>query len=415
MLRNFQVSNYKSIKSLSLDMQPFMVLVGPNGAGKTNVVRAMEFFGELLAHGTEPFREIDWDQIARREKGRARSMSLTSAVILSSYSGERVLVAATVVLRATSADHKVDVESEALEVHSESRGMLLLHRRGAVLTHNVEQADATSLGVIVPAQGDDLETHRQKVRSHLERLDELFAGAAGLRLLNTFLGNVFRPLHDACTVTRLRLDTTSLRNDARFNGDHGLGPSGEGLPVVVDRLRGRGATPAKAFLPILAALQEVYPRIEDVVPEAFAQGRVTLNFREKGIKDPIPLDGISDGVLHALALLVALRQPGPGLLAIEEPENALHPWSVRRILERAQTPTRGRAQRQLLITTHSETVVNAVRDPKSLFIVESGKNGTTVVPATTKETALESILKESGQQLGDVWMGGTLGGVPEAS
>jgi predicted ATPase len=166
---------------------------------------------------------------------------------------------------------------------------------------------------------------------------------------------------------------------------------------------------------VLAALQEVYPRIEDVVPEAFAQGRVTLNFREKGIKDPIPLDGISDGVLHALALLVALRQPGPGLLAIEEPENALHPWSVRRILERAQTPSRGRAQRQLLITTHSETVVNAVRDPKSLFIVESGKNGTTVVPATTKETALESILKESGQQLGDVWMGGTLGGVPEAS
>jgi hypothetical protein len=411
----FEVSNYKSIKNLSLDMPPFMVLVGPNGAGKTNVVRAMEFLSELLAQSAEPTRHATWGQIIRRENRPARNGIHIAASTGWVAGAQRILVGVWITLQGKVGEPDVVVTSEAVRLRTESGGALSVHRVGDKVVYDLAESDSDVLNWIVPAQGHELETHRALVAARLENQAAVFMTEPGLRVLNSFLGPVFRPLQQSCTVTRLRLDTTSLRSDARFNGEHGLGPSGEGLPVVVDRLRGRGATPAKAFLPVLAALQEVYPRIEDVVPEAFAQGRVTLNFREKGIKDPIPLDGISDGVLHALALLVALRQPGPGLLAIEEPENALHPWSVRRILERAQTPTRGRAQRQLLITTHSETVVNAVRDPKSLFIVESGKNGTTVVPATTKETALESILKESGQQLGDVWMGGTLGGVPEAS
>lgn len=414
LLRVFEVSNYKSIKSLAIETPPFMFLVGPNGAGKTNVVRAMELLGELLRNGDDPSRHVSWSQIVRRGKGQARGGITLGAWAEFGLGTESVQAGVQLVLQSRTGD-EVQIASESLDVRLRSGGKLTARRLGEEVECDLRDADAALLNMIVPSAGDDLRAHRAKVAAHLKRQGETFTNANGLRLLTTSLGPIFPPIQQCCRVTRLRLDTSALRSDARYGGDH-LGPSGEGLPVMVDRLRGRGEAPAKAFLPLLAALQEVYPRIEDVVPEAFAQGRVTLNFREKGIKDPIPLDGISDGVLHALALLVALRQPGPGSLAIEEPENALHPWSVRRILERAQSlGGRGRAPRHLLITTHSETVVNAVRDPKSLFIVESGKNGTTVTPATTKESALESTLRESGQQLGDLWMDGTLGGVPGAS
>ena len=96
------------------------------------------------------------------------------------------------------------------------------------------------------------------------------------------------------------------------------------------------------------------------------------------------------------------------MLAIEEFENVIHPWSVRAMLERAQA-----SSRQILVTTHSETVVNAVKDPGSLFIVEhDDRKGTIVTPARQREAALDAILAESGQNLGDVWMDGSLGGVP---
>jgi hypothetical protein len=38
--------------------------------------------------------------------------------------------------------------------------------------------------------------------------------------------------------------------------------------------------------------------------------------------------------------------------------------------------------------------------------------GTTVTPALGREAGLQSILNESGQRLGEVWVQGTLGGVP---
>lgn len=36
MINNIQKENYKSIRSLDMDMKPINVLIGPNGAGKSN-------------------------------------------------------------------------------------------------------------------------------------------------------------------------------------------------------------------------------------------------------------------------------------------------------------------------------------------------------------------------------------------
>ena len=63
---------------------------------------------------------------------------------------------------------------------------------------------------------------------------------------------------------------------------------------------------------------------------------------------------------------------------------------------------------------NSPTLIDAVEDPVSLFIVENDdKKGTVVTPALTREKALRAILAESGQKLGEVWLDGLLGGVPE--
>ena len=100
------------------------------------------------------------------------------------------------------------------------------------------------------------------------------------------------------------------------------------------------------------------------------------------------------------------------MLAIEEPENAIHPWALRKMIEQAQSPT---AKGPLMITTHSTVVVDAIKDPLSLFIVEpESDGGTTVEPAVDKETALDSILRDSGKKLGELWLEGGLGGIPSA-
>jgi predicted ATPase len=421
MITRLDISNYKSIKSLSLDLRPFMVLVGPNGAGKTNVVRALELLGNLLQRGTtDPVREQGWAQMVHREQRPARGgLKLGAKLRIPSRLGGTGQLQAqiAVTLKGKVGDHDVSVIAEEFSLTSETETLWMKWNDGA-FTHDLGSDPRLweVVGSVAPGRpglrpSDKPSDLRKRLETRFSQ-GELFADTpTQLKLLNRGLGFAFNRILRQCAVTRLRLDASALRSDARFqaDGDHALGSSGEGLPVAVDRLRRRKDEPAKEFQGILAALREVYPRIEDVVPETFAQGRVTLGFRERGIAEPIPLDGVSDGVLHALALLIALDQRGTGILAIEEPENALHPWSVRKILERAQASP----QRQVLITTHSETVVNAVVDPESLFIVEANEQGTTVEPATNKESALSTILRETGQRLGDVWIDGSLGGVPQ--
>jgi predicted ATPase len=142
---------------------------------------------------------------------------------------------------------------------------------------------------------------------------------------------------------------------------------------------------------------------------------VALSFKERRIDGRLGEPNVSDGVIHALALLVAIevsqeRTTNPDVLIIEEPENALHPWALHKIVEDAQELPR---PEPLLFTTHSPVLVNAVKAPESLYIVENDEQkGTLAFPAEEKEHALRAILAASGQKLGDLWLDGSLGGVP---
>lgn len=444
MLSNFEVANFKSIRLLNIPMRPFMVLVGPNGAGKTNVVQALDLLGQLVRRGTvDPVSELGYDQIIRRAKKPARAglyfgaqLELPPAVVRRSAQfaphlppGQMGPVTAKLGIGVTGS-----VESEEVSVWKEE--LSLTSQRGTFAV-SVEWNPKGEQNVKVDVGNDaalwafftlGLPAFRvargrgQPERAGLQEAVRLFltqpedeSERRALRLVSwqRLLSPWTRYLRDALAVTRLRLDASSLREDSKYDEQrpHLLGPSGEGLAAAVAKLRGPTEKGTEAFQEVLRSLQQVYPRIEDVKPSRVQPGRVTLLFKERGISEDLGQSNVSDGVLHALALLVALggglKEPGP--LVIEEPENAIHPWSLRAMIERAQDPT---LSRQLLLTTHSETVVNAVRDPAALLVVENGSRGTTVTRALDREKTLASILKESGQRLGDVWVQGELGGVP---
>ena len=438
MIQSFTAENFKSIRHIDLGMRPFMVLVGPNGAGKTNIVRALELFGEIIQRGTlDPVGEEGYEEIIRWGEKPARAglrfkveLNLPSSVVARSLGlaqrahpteslPQNVRIRASIDIRGSVAAEGVSVAQEELDLVSD-KGVLTIKARGPSVT--IDQGDDESLMrmlqrgfVHVPLRTTEKPTEptqqvfEQLLGSQPDVEKGLLRVVNWLRLSTPWM----RYFRDAMKVARVRLDASSLRADSRFEEStfkRLIGPSGEGLATAVAKLRGTDDVPKPSFRPVLEALQGVYPRIEDVRPERIEARRLTLRFRERGISRSLGQSDVSDRVLHSLALLVSLvgGVGGPGVLVIEEPENAIHPWSVRSMIERAQMYP----SRQILLTTHSETVVSAVKDPASLFVVENTDNGTQVTPATEREAALASILKESGQKLGQVWMDGSLGGVP---
>ncbi|MDD5306898.1 MAG: AAA family ATPase [Deltaproteobacteria bacterium] len=441
MLTKFEVSNFKSIKHLELDIAPFMVLVGPNGAGKTNIVQALELFGELLRQGSiEPIRDLGYYELIRREQKPARSGLLlggtfrtTNADILMRHgvtrAGSRsgrpqesddreILLSVQFSLKVK--DGEVQISREKVIIEIESTHLSALFGTDNSVDKVEVEADGDPealklasrvLGVFssISARVFELKSFKKELRERLEMMRSRGRGS-WLVVPRILPSRITRQ----CEVTHLRLDASTLRSDA-VTGERPrgfIGPAGQGLALAVEWLKGHDRSPSDSYQLLMKHLTEVYPRIEGVDTVSLAPGRRALQFKERGIKEPLAQSSVSDGVLHAIALLLALepRIRKAGILAIEEPENAIHPWALRKMIEQAQTPS---LKAPLLMTTHSTVVVDAIQNPSSLFIVEQESDaGTTATPALDKESALKSILEDSGKKLGEYWLEGGLGGVP---
>lgn len=153
---------------------------------------------------------------------------------------------------------------------------------------------------------------------------------------------------------------------------------------------------------LIELLRELAPGFDDlvVVPE----GGTLQIYLTEGSRS-VPAHRLSDGTLRYLCLLAILLDPDPPpLVAIEEPELGLHPDvlpALRDLMVAASEKT------QLIVTTHSTQMVDAMTDYADSVLVCEKKDGPTVVTRLTQEEV--DRWREHGS-LGALWMSGHLGG-----
>lgn len=103
-----------------------------------------------------------------------------------------------------------------------------------------------------------------------------------------------------------------------------------------------------------------------------------------------------------LAYLTVLYDPAPPpIVAIEEPENFLHPRLLHVLAEEAR---RAAGRSQLLVTTHSPYFVDALR-PKELWVLYRDGEGFT---RRIRASDMVSVVTQAGAGglLGSLWMEG---------
>lgn len=152
-------------------------------------------------------------------------------------------------------------------------------------------------------------------------------------------------------------------------------------------------------------VKDLYDGIKDVDTQVAANTLQTVIF-EDGLDSPITPGRMSGGTLRYLCLIAILCNPNPPpLILLEEPEVGLHPdllRNVTRMIKEASEHT------QLIVTTHSEYIVDQLNDqPESLIITERGKNGTEF-RRVNKENFGIRLEK---YRVGELWTSGQLGGV----
>jgi len=155
---------------------------------------------------------------------------------------------------------------------------------------------------------------------------------------------------------------------------------------------------------LVGELSSLYREIEDVRAVPAGGGALQLFIEEKGGVQ-IPAERLSDGTLRFLFLLAILLQPNPPpLIVIEEPELGLHPDVIPKIAELLVDASK---KTQLVVTTHSRMLIDALGDVSESVVVCEKHNGESTFERLDGERMKVWLEKYS---LGDLWSKGEIGG-----
>ena len=145
--------------------------------------------------------------------------------------------------------------------------------------------------------------------------------------------------------------------------DHRLSESGGNLASVVLQ---QTQTDGGALNDALRLVQRATPRLDGIQACEMPDGRVTLEFIERGHESGMPAANVSDGTIKLLAyaLLLNESQRRP-MLCIEHPERHVYPSLMWELLEEIRAYTDHR-DAQVLLTTHAPGMLDAA-DPEDVF------------------------------------------------
>jgi len=155
---------------------------------------------------------------------------------------------------------------------------------------------------------------------------------------------------------------------------------------------------------ILEQLNIFYDEFDDITTKIHG-GTIQIYLHEKNLNQPIPATRLSDGTLRFLCLLVILCHPEPPpLICIEEPELGLHPDILPYI---ANLLVKASEKTQLVVTTHSDILVDELTDVPDSVIVCEKYDGSTNMCRLDADSLKVWIDKYS---LGELWRSGEIGG-----
>ena len=127
---------------------------------------------------------------------------------------------------------------------------------------------------------------------------------------------------------------------------------------------------------------------------------------ESGLLEPLVSWRLSDGTLKFLCLLAVLLDPDPApLICIEEPEAGLHPDAIQIV---AGALVEASERTQLIVTTHSQALIDALSDrPEDVLVTDRDfDNGTRF--RRLRKRQLSAWLER--YSLGQLWRKGEIGG-----
>jgi predicted ATPase len=382
-LKSIRLTNFLSYADAAetIELRPLNVVIGPNGSGKSNLIEAIELLRATPKDLLTPIRDgggvVDW-----LWKGVPKPVLAQIDAVLNYPQGP---VPLRYVLRFTEVGQRFEIVDERVENESPDQGQAQPY-----FYYHFENGRG-----VLNVKGDRRRLQREEIdpvtsilaqRKDPDQYPEL-----------TYLGKEFTKIRLYREWSFGRYTVPRLPQKADLPNDY-LAPDASNLGLVLNRLRREPIVRKR----VLDSLRVLYEGIDDF--DVQIEGGTVQVFFHEG-RYTVPATRLSDGTLRYLCLLAVLCHPTPGpLICIEEPELGLHPDvlpTLAELLKEASKLT------QLIVTTHSDVLVDALTDvPEAILVARRSENGTTLERLNAKK--LKPWLET--YRLGQLWTRGEIGG-----
>jgi len=384
LIHEIKLNNFLSFSDSAevIPLRPLNVIIGPNGSGKSNLLESIELLRSAPDQLLKPIREgggvRDW-----LWKGAKGTPVASLDVVVINPKGPQNL---RYLLSFSEVGQRFEIVNEQIENEKPANvthplPYFYYHFNDGHPTLNVK-GDRRSL----QQEDVDLEKSILSQRRDPDQYPEITYLAQSLGRIRLYREWSF----GRYTAPRLP-QKADLPNDV-------LEPDASNLGLVLNRLRRDPAVKQR----LLIALRALYKGIDDY--DIQIEGGTVQVFFQEG-RFIVPATRLSDGTLRYLCLLAILCHPSPPpLICIEEPELGLHPDvlpTLAELLKEASERT------QLIVTTHSDVLVDAMTDqPESVLVTEKRDTGTVLTRLNAEK--LKPWLEK--YRLGQLWTRGEIGG-----
>lgn len=368
-------------------LRPLNVIIGPNGSGKSNLLEGLALLQATSSELTLPIREgggiQNW---LWKGNGKKTPFATLEAIVENPYNPAlplRYRVAFTEV------NQRLQITDERIENAKPDNG-----QTPSTFYYGYEK-NLPVLNVF----GDQGAQKRYLKREDVDPERSILAQRKDPEQYPeiTYLGETFGKIRFYREWSFGRFTPSRLAQKPDLPNDF-LEEDGRNLGLVLNSLRREPEVRGK----LVEALQLLYAEIDDF--DVHIEGGTVQVFLYEG-RFSIPATRLSDGTLRYLCLLAILCHPTPPpLVCIEEPELGLHPDILPTIAELLLEASQ---RTQLIVTTHSSILIDALTStPETVLVCEKHDGSTTM--RRLDEASLSLWLQK--YSLGQLWRQGELGG-----
>ncbi len=364
-LDRIEVSGFKSIREIKLDLRSLNVLIGANGSGKSNFIEIFDVLNNVVAGNFQLYVAI---------RGGANSLlyygqKTTEEIKIKLLYGPNAYCCTWI----PAANDTLVFKKERIDYSKQENSPPLSYFRA-------------SAGHKESRMSENAESLTSKMQS--EVIDSL----------KSWKVYHFHDTSESAPVKKPRdiNDNIYLRQDAG------------NLAAFLFLLKN---TKNEYYVAIRDTIRLVAPFFDDFLlrPNPENENMIRLEWREKGSDFPFQAYHLSDGTLRFICLATLLLQPEmPSTILIDEPELGLHPYAIVILASLMKSASK---RTQLIVSTQSVSLVNQF-EAEDLLVVERNERDhkyETVIERVDSEK-LSAWLEE--YALGELWEKNVLGGRP---